>query len=317
MITASAPGKCILLGEHAVVYGHPAIAIALDMRSYCIIEEIDNENSVQFRIPDQDVNLNINITKDMDSEFPIQYKQFYEAMKALSEKHGISFKKIRFHLQSDLWTGSGLGSSASISIAFIQAIDRWFNLNLSSEEINAFGFLMEKRVHGTPSGIDNAICSEGGAILFQKNSWEKIVLSKFPILVTYSGESHNTRSVIENLRKKKYRLEEDFEKIRRIVEEGVHVLKATKYERLGELCTENQEILAGLGLSTPRIDQIITISKNNGAYGAKLTGAGAGGSVITLGDYKNLQKIQYFLKKKGYLNKLCYMDLKGVMIDSC
>lgn len=316
MITVSAPGKCILFGEHAVVYGYPAIAIALNIRSYCIIEETNNENAAQFSIPDLGVDLNINLTKEMNSQFPVKYQQFYQGMNAMSEKYGITFEKVRFRLRSDLWIGAGLGSSASISIAFIQAINKWFSLNLTAEEINAYGFLMEKIVHGTPSGIDNTICSVGGAILFQKNSWNKLTLPKFPILVTYSGKSHQTESVIVTLGKNQDNLEKSFKKIKKIVEEGVHALNGRDFEQLGELCTKNQEILAKLGLSTPNIDQIITISKNNGAYGAKLTGAGAGGSVITLGKQKNLQKIQRLLQKKGYLSKICYMDFNGVKINS-
>jgi mevalonate kinase len=315
LIIASAPGKCILFGEHAVVYGYPAIAIALNIRSYCIIEETNKENTIQFNIPDLGVDLNITQTKEINSQFPVQYQQFYQGMKTMSEKHGISFGKLRFRLESELWIGSGLGSSASISIAFVQAIDKWFNLNLSAEEINAYGFIMEKRVHGTPSGIDNTICNVGGAILIQKNTWKKLNIPKFPILVTYSGTSHQTESVIVTLQKNQYNLDKAFKKIKVIVEEGVHALKGREFEQLGELCNKNQEILTKLGLSTPNINQIITISKNNGAYGAKLTGAGVGGSVITLGKLKNLQKIQYLLQKRGYLSKICYMDFDGAKID--
>ena len=91
---------------------------------------------------------------------------------------------------------------------------------------------MEKIVHGTPSGIDNTICSTGGALIFQKEIREKILLPKFPILITYSGESHDTGKIVEFIGNKHNQLREALEEIGGIVEEGIDALKKKEYSLL-------------------------------------------------------------------------------------
>ncbi len=316
MITASAPGKCILFGEHAVVYGYPAIAVSLDMHSYCTIEKLDDTSNIAFNFLDYGIEFDINALSNCNSQFPLDFIQFYEGMKAISNQNNLSIKNVKIRLYSDIWKGSGLGSSASVAIAFVNALQTWYKLNLSIEEINNYGYLMEKYVHGTPSGIDNSICSYGGIIVYQKGIQERILTSKFPILVTFSGELHNTGQIVKSLHHKQPFLIKPFQEIGKIVEKGIYALKEKDYKKLGSLCNENQDILVEIGLSTHKIDEIVSISKDNGAFGAKLTGAGVGGSVITLGTFNRLQKIQNILQKKGYLSRICHIDYNGMKLDS-
>ncbi len=248
--------------------------------------------------------------------FLSSYRQFYEGLNAISKELGSLISNISVRLYSDLWKGSGLGSSASTSIAFLTAATEMFNLKMSATEINNIAFFMEKFVHGTPSGIDNTICSSGGALVYQNGLREKLIIPKFPMLITYSGNPHNTGQIIRSIREKKDVLEDSFQKIGIIVEEGIIAIKNADFSRLGELCDNNQKILSKMGLSTPLIDEIIAISKNNGAFGSKLTGAGAGGSVITLGAKEKLHNIQYLLEKKGYLSAICNLDYIGGKIES-
>jgi mevalonate kinase len=252
----------------------------------------------------------------MKLQLPSNFVQFYEGIRRLSEEYEISIENLRIRLFSDLWKGSGLGSSASISVAFIHAIETYFKLNLTPQEINEYAYQMEKIVHGTPSGIDNSICAYGGIIVFQNGIQEKIITPKFPILITYSGEPHNTGTVIQKIKDKKEILIKPFQNISEIVEMGLDAIKSKNYIQLGKLFSQNQEILVRLGLSTPKIDEIISLSEKNGAYGSKLTGAGAGGSVLTIGELSNLQKIQFLLQKKGYICRICYLDYNGMRIDS-
>ncbi len=316
MFTATAPGKCILLGEHAVVYGFPAIALSIDIRSYCTVEKTVEKRISSIDIPDYNVNIKWDSTADMKIHFSNDFVQLHEGLVSISKKYDVSTENLKIHLHSDLWKGSGLGSSASTAIAFIHAIETYFNLSLSKKEINEHAFQMEKIVHGTPSGIDNTICCYGGCIVFQKGIREKIITPVLPLLITYSGEPHNTGKVVRTLRKKGNFLNNQFQKIEEIVEDGIKALKSQKYFELGELCNSNQDILMELGLSTPKINEIVSISNENGAYGAKITGAGAGGSVITLGEFSNLRKIQLLLQQKGYSCRICNVDYSGMRIDS-
>jgi mevalonate kinase len=314
MIISSAPGKCILLGEHAVVYGYPAIAMAINMRSFCSIA--DTNNQFEFVLPDQgfswkNSNPNMNLKK-----FPKRYGQFSKILSKFLKDYQINFKKISIQIQSELWMGSGLGSSASTAIAFLHAISNKFDLNLSAHKINQYGFEMEKLVHGTPSGIDNTICTYGGIMVFQNGIREILTAPKLPLLITNSGIDHNTGKVINSLQKNSDCSNILFQEIGELVEEGISAIKSQNYKKMGELFNQNQIFLSKMGLSTKKIDEIISISMENGAYGAKLTGAGAGGSVITIGDLDDLQKIQILLQKKAYLSKISYLDYKGMCSES-
>jgi mevalonate kinase len=315
LITASAPGKCILLGEHAVVYGYPAIAIALNMRSYCVLEPI-TESSIQFHIPDYEIHLEFKTVHEMQSDIPTHYRQFANVMDLLTKNYDFQINKISIRIHSELWKGAGLGSSASTAVAFLYAINEMYELNLSDNQINEFALFMEQTVHGTPSGIDNSICLMGGALVFQKEIREKLIIPKFPVLITYSGESHDTAKIIQIIRNKQDQLRKKFKKIGEIVEEGIIALKQKDYTHLGNLFNKNHEILSKMGLSTHNIEDIISLSRKNDAYGAKLTGAGVGGSVLTLGELPKLQKIQYLLKKMGYRSTLSCLDYNGGRIDS-
>lgn len=315
MITASAPGKCILMGEHAVVYGHPAIAIAIDIRSYCSIEPI-SKKLIEFQMTNYDTHLKFHDLTEMKKQMPPQFSQFSEVLGVLMEKFDIQIESISIRLYTDLWSGAGLGSSASVAVAFLCAISEFYNLNLSVEKINEYAFFMEKIVHGTPSGIDNAICSSGGALIYQNGVPERILLPKFSFLITYSGLPHDTGSILSSLRKKRDYLDGSLIEIEKITEKGIKAIKDKNFTLLGELCNLNQEILSNIGVSTSKMDEIIAISRENGAYGSKLTGAGVGGCVLTLGDISQLHKIQFILKKLGYSSKITHLDYNGGRIES-
>jgi mevalonate kinase len=314
MITASAPGKCILLGEHAVVYGQPAMAMAINMHSFCTI--IDTKKEFELIFPDEAYTCTISNPRKNLNRISKTYNQFRNILSIFQSKYHIDLDRISIRIESELSSGSGLGSSASTAIAFLCAINNKFDLDLDAEKINHYGLEMEKWVHGTPSGIDNSICTYGGIIVFQNGIREKLIPPKFPILITNSGQIHNTGNVIKNLRKKSLSINELFKDIGQIVEEGVLAIKSKNFIKLGDIFNQNQSILAKLGLSTAKIDEIISISTKNGAYGAKLTGAGAGGSVITIGELNDLQKIQLLLQNQGYASNICYSDNGGMKIES-
>ena len=315
MITASAPGKCILMGEHAVVHGYPAIAIALDIRSFCTLQPL-SKGKIRFHVPDHNILLEFQDFSEMKKLIPPRFSQFSEVLGVLTQDCGIHIKNISIKLYSELWSGAGLGSSASTAVAFLIAINKFYNLELSDAKINEYAFFMEKIVHGNPSGIDNAICSSGGAVIFQNGVREKLILSSFPVLLIYSGIPHNTGAILRSLEEKREFLNESFVEIKRITEEGIIAIKEKKYLRLGELCDKNHEILSKIGLSTPDIEKIVAVSRDNGAYGSKITGAGSGGCVLTLGEESQLRKIQFLLKKQGYLSKITQLDYNGGRIDS-
>ena len=314
---ASAPGKCILFGEHAVVYGYPALAIAIDIFSYCKISEREN-NGIGLNLKNYDYSFNFSDINDLCNQIPPKYSQIALGLKLISKNYNIVIDKVEIKIHSDLWPESGLGSSASSSIALLGALNDFYNLNLKKIDISNLAFEMEKKVHGKPSGIDNTTCSQGGLILFKDHEFKRFdFLKQFQILIIYTGITHNTKKAIKNVKEfciKEPKLSTElFAKIRTITEKGFKELKIGNIVEVGNLMNLNHQILSEIGLSTPDIEKITQISRSNNAYGSKLTGAGKGGCVISIGKLRDLQIIQEKLNKMGYPSIISTINNQGVI----
>ncbi|TFF96547.1 MAG: mevalonate kinase [Promethearchaeota archaeon] len=317
--TASAPGKCILFGEHAVVYGVPAIACAINVRSRCNISYLEtNHIKLKFLSYNQIHTFeNLNALK---KEIPEKFRQFGLLLHLLKERYKTPLKNIKISISSPLFPSAGLGSSASTIIAYIAALNDFYELSLEPQTISELAYLCEKHVHGKPSGIDNTICVFGNVIYYQEGRFERITIPyDLKILVTYTGREHNTKEAIEKVGRFKKEHENRFtqilKEINQIVEKGKQKLIEGDLEEIGVLMNQNQAFLTELGISDPAIDEINRLTLNNGAYGSKLTGAGQGGCVITLGPDDILDEISRKLKHKNYNCFLTEIDKKGVIIE--
>jgi mevalonate kinase len=314
---ASAPGKCILFGEHAVVYGYPALAIAIDIFSYCKISERE-QNGILLNLKNYVYSSNFSDINELCDQIPSKFRQIAVGIELLSKKYNILINKIDIEIYSDLWPESGLGSSASSSIALLGALDEFYKLNLKKKDISNLAFEMEKIVHGKPSGIDNITCAQGGLIFFKDHEFQRFdFLKQFQFLIIYTGITHNTKDAIKNVKEfciKEPKLSTElFTKIRTITEKGLKELEQGNIVEFGNLMNLNHQILDKIGLSTPDIEKITQISRSNNAYGSKLTGAGKGGCVISIGKLSDLQIIQKKLKKLGFSSIITSINNKGVM----
>lgn len=318
-VLSSAPGKCILFGEHAVVYGYPAIAMALSLNSTCSIEEIE-ENKIEIILKNYNQSFISSNLEDFLSKIPPQFNQIGYCLKIINNRFNTKFKKIRIIISSSLFPSSGLGSSASISAALIMAINEFYDLYLQKEEISKIAYEMEKIVHGTPSGIDNTICTFGNMIFFQKGKYHFIEIpNDFLILITYTNVKHNTKEAIEQLRKLKNEqpvlCDLILERIGTYTEIAELELINGNLIEIGNLMNSNQKLLASLNLSNEVINEILKISFENGAFGSKLTGAGLGGCVISVGDKTTLKNLSSVLNNKGFKSLLSRIDKEGVRIE--
>ncbi|MFW9901066.1 MAG: mevalonate kinase, partial [Candidatus Thorarchaeota archaeon] len=303
-VRTSAPGKCILFGEHAVVYGYPAIAMAISLKSTCIIEEL-TEEKIELVFQNYDQKYEFKDLTDLIKKLPSQFKQISYIFKIIHDRFNCQISNIKLTISSILFPSSGLGSSASIAVALVMAFNNYYNWELEKVDISELAFEMEKIVHGTPSGIDNTICTFGNVIFFQDKSFRYIeVPDDFKILITYTNIGHNTKLAIEQLKglKKKEPLLCDniFKEIGFYTEKAELELKNGNLNELGILMNNNQKLLATLNLSNNAISKIIDIAIKNGAYGSKITGAGLGGCVISIGDEDILEIISQILYEKGY-----------------
>ncbi|TFF93378.1 MAG: mevalonate kinase [Promethearchaeota archaeon] len=318
-ITIISPGKSILFGEHAVVYGYPAIAMAISIKSYCQIERSD-KGKIIIHLKNYGTFFEAPNIKILKSKIPSAYQQFCSGLQNFKDSFNIQLNNLLITLESDLFPGAGLGSSASISVAFIYGLNHFFNLNLSKDEVNQLAFQMEKEVHGLPSGVDNTTCTYGNAIFFQEGNFKFIDIKKdIPILITYTNTEHNTKQAIGRIRDLKRinpkKIEKIFEKIGELTNQAEKELTKGNTRKIGELMNQNQKCLTELQISNREINEIVQTATENGALGSKLTGAGLGGCVISIGEKEILEGIALKLNKKGYESFVAKSDTQGVRIN--
>ncbi|TXT59125.1 MAG: putative Mevalonate kinase [Promethearchaeota archaeon] len=315
-VKSAAPGKTILFGEHSVVYGFPAIAMAINIQTKCELQEIQKD-IIELRFKNYGLSLNSSSLSKLITSFPESFKQYGLCFKMLHEKYGIEFNKLRVTLSSDLFPGSGLGSSASTAVSLISAINNFYDLNLLKEDISKLAYKMEEIVHGSPSGIDNTICTFGNIIMYKQGNFEFLEsFSDLQILISYTNIEHDTKNAINSIKKLKKKRPG---LVSKYLKEMGEIANSAKMElidgnlvSLGDLMNRNQQLLSLLGVSNKKIDLINKIALQNGAYGSKLTGAGLGGCVISLGERKALQKISIILNEKNIPNFLTTRNETGV-----
>lgn len=316
-ITATAPGKCILFGEHAVVYGYTAIVSTIEINSTCSIQ-MTRKSQIRWNFPNFGNKFEIsieNLVNDPEYLSKISnnpFFQFYFLLNQIISDFNLNPKGMEITVSSNLWSNSGLGSSASTACAYVKALDEFFLLNLSQEQLNRFAYSMEKFVHGNPSGIDNTVITQGGLLKYKGPNFSQITgIPRIPLLIIDSGISHSTAEAVNKVRKFKEKspeiVGEIFQKIEEISNQGISALKKGNIDELGNLFRRNQTLLEKLDLSNPTIGKIIEIGKELGIYGVKITGAGMGGALIAVDSEEKLQKFQKRLKIDRFRTLLTYI----------
>jgi len=275
MVMASASGKVILFGEHAVVYGRPAIAMAIDKRVY--VETNFAENRVVFH----------------DNEY---IKESVNLVLKKAEEMGkteLKDYKIDIKTKSELPVSSGLGSSGALSVALIKSLSMLLGLDLDNEDIAKMGWEVERNVQGFASGIDPFVSTYGGIIYYKDGRFERLSTDGLPdlnFLIIHSGKNSATKEMVKKVAnlKKEYPviINKIFDAIEVVTEEAVgilhHMKKGERLKKLGSLMNINQGLLESLGVSTPELTNLFYESLKSGALGAKLTGSGGGGCLISL-----------------------------------
>lgn len=264
-----APGKLILLGEHGVVYGHPALAAAI---SRGVRAHVTPNDASQLELPD-------GLSKIHQDALERAF-----AAAAKLTRH----PKVSVSVESDLPLSMGLGSSGALAVAVARALLDASGKKHSTALVEKIALAMEKEFHGTPSGVDHTTSARGAMVLFQKG---KVVTIKarrpVKVLVALVGERASTKSTVAALRERQAlwprRYARIFKEIGQLAREGADAVRKGDLESLGDLMNLNQGLLSALQLSSDRIDAMTRYLRAHGALGAKLTGAGGdGGAVIGL-----------------------------------
>ena len=288
--------KVILLGEHSVVYGHPAVALPLhDLRMRATAVPVPGPSrlcSLDYRGP----------IDRSGPRFACVARAFDKA-REFSGRLGQSFE---ITTRSDFPHARGLGSSAAASGAVIRAVLDACRRDASADELFALTQMAERVAHGNPSGLDAAATSSSSPIRFQGGRMRPVSqrIAHAHLVIADSGVQGSTREAVSGLRR---RYEQDAEGMGPLID-GLGALARTAITALhdgdapalGEAMNRAHTVLTGLDLSLPVLDRLVGAARRAGALGAKLTGGGLGGCVIALtGSEGAADRVRSALRRAG------------------
>jgi len=294
-------GKVILFNEHFVVYGLPAIASAIGAKTTASVE----------RRPGSGVELidNRRETKGYKSEKFDQQKESLDLMLKFMNID-ITRNAFKITLAGDLIAASGVGASAASCAAIARAFSGELSLNYSDDKVNEVAYEGEKGYHGTPSGIDNTAATFGGLIWYKREGssqlMERMKLKKpVEIVMGSTGIVADTKVVVAGVKERKEREPEKYAGIFKIAERLAHdarrQLEAFHLEEVGVYMDQNHELLQQIEVSSRELDMLVDLARNNGAFGAKMTGTGRGGYMVGLTPGRDLQeRVAQAIEKKGF-----------------
>lgn len=298
-----APGKIILFGEHAVVYGQPALAASIDRGVRVVTAKRDPQDLASNRLGPVLTSAGIGLlstVRPAASGNPSSTGEGPEVLRLALEKLvslcGERVRDLHFSVEGNIPIGSGLGSSAAMSVALVRGVHRYFEEELSDSDAARLAYEMERIFHGNPSGVDHTTIAHGGVLLFRRLDAETLTTHIEPLypkrrttlVVGMAGPHAGTARAVSALRERAKRHPDLYTHIYRgigsIAQEGAKLLEQGHLAALGELMDVNQGFLNALGVSTPAIESMCSNARSAGALGAKLTGAGGGGAVLALVD---------------------------------
>ena len=297
--TASAPGKVILFGEHFVLYGGKAILCSINKRIFATSQFLD-EKKVKVRSSLGNAELDIRSISELDFGTTRFMRPFFYIAKRALEEHGEN-KGIEIVLESEVPAGIGLGSSSAVCVAVTASVNGLFE-RLSKQEVVKRAIEAERIIFKETSGADTSVSTFGGLMIYGTNSGFQEISSKndLDLVIANSSQVHNTKEIVRQVRTFKEKNVDFFDQLCKqedeIVNEALSALKKNDLNILGLLMSKNQDLLQEIKVSTKQIDLLIREAKKT-SYGAKITGAGVGGCIISLVDNSNLAATIDNLKK--------------------
>ena len=295
-------GKTILFNEHFVVHGVPGIVSAIDSAADAEVKKGGKGIVVE------DARKG---AKGYAEKKRLQQKESIERMlQAMSiEPEKVS---LRIWLGGNLPGFSGIGASAASSVAIARAIAEEIAMDLSDEKINEAAYEAEKAYAGTPSGIDNTAATFGGLIWFERNlSGEPNTIERLnirepvEIVIGNTGIVANTKAMVAGVgeRKKKYPKKYDalFKQAEDLAFSAREALEEFDLRKVGNLMNENHRLLQEIEVSCKELDFLVKLAREQGAFGAKLTGGGGGGCMVALTPGKELQEaVASAMEQQGF-----------------
>ncbi|THE63663.1 mevalonate kinase [Salinadaptatus halalkaliphilus] len=295
MTVSSAPGKVYLFGEHAVVYGEPAVPCAIELRARV---EVTERSDGKLRVHAEDLSLDgftveyggstagrpdVNVSESLVSAAMGYVDEAIGQVRDVTDTDDAGFDVT---IESDIPLGAGLGSSAAVVVAAIDAATRELGVTLETDELAERAYRTEHNVQdGQASRADTFCSATGGAVRVEGDDRRSLEAPDLPFVIGFDGGAGDTGELVSGVRQ--LREEYDFASdtvaaIGDIVRQGERVLEDGDLEELGRLMNFNHGLLSALGVSSRSLETMVWSARDAGAYGAKLTGAGGGGCIVAL-----------------------------------
>lgn len=299
--TATAPGKIILFGEHAVVYGRPAIAAPVtQVRVRATVQAAPRQAPGTLRIQAAEVGLDAELG-ELAPDHPIAtvVRLLLERLKMERMPAG------KLKISSTIPVAAGLGSGAAVSVAVLRALGAYLGQPLEDEVVSELAYEVEKLHHGTPSGIDNTVITYARPVFFVRGQpIQTITVGRaFTVVIGDTGIASPTAVSVGDVRKawqKDKKIYEDyFEAMGSLVDSARQMIEIGLLEPLGPLMDANHGLLRKIGVSSAELDRLVLAARQAGAWGAKLSGGGRGGNMIALVPPESAPHVATALERAG------------------
>jgi len=321
MARASAPGKLMLFGEHAVIYDRPCLVTAVNKRISVEVSENDKDE-ILIDAPDVGISkyhcLLHNLGKQKKIPKGIRFVE--QGLVNFYKEYGIK-KAVKIKTKSEFSSKFGFGSSSAVTVALLAAMAKLWGVRMGKQKLFSLAYKTVLDVQGVGSGFDLATAIWGGTIYFVTGGKviSPIKIKNWPLVAGYTGIKADTPTLVRKVN----RLYEKYPKIvNQIFDDIAQIVKKAKkeaikqnYKALGELMNINQGLLDSLGVNISQLSRLNSAARNAGAYGAKLSGAGGGDCMIALVGKTEKSRVVEEMRKNGKGVLLVETNAEGVRIE--
>ena len=303
LTSASASGKVILFGEHAVVYGRPAIAVPVtDVQATAVVDRGPKGQGVVICATDLGLHHRLDQAATAgQAAYPLEVT-VRNALRSLGQDTAAD---LTVTVSSTVPMASGMGSGAAVATAMVRALALFFGRRMGAQEVSDLVYQTEVIHHGTPSGIDNAVIAFEQPVYFVRGRPIEVlrVRRPFALAIGDTGIQSPTRVAVGDVRREweadPQKYDAWFDRIGAIAALARRAIETGAEAALGDLMNQNQELLRAIGVSCPELETLISAARAAGAAGAKLCGAGRGGNMIALVTPESASEVAASLRASG------------------